>query len=148
MKILMNCAAILGVVMVLFTGVETSRAETNNIVNNNLSTLLYTDVPDICIGGDLCHGDTAGYFVKFEEERYIERVSVYAHDLIGDVHQAKLELYVNGKLIDSLDVLKAGSTLDFHVNQMGSDVLLRSVHKDGASKGDETQIISVNIYGH
>ncbi|MEI5909442.1 hypothetical protein WAK64_20650 [Bacillus spongiae] len=112
------------------------------------TTLLFSSAPNICIGGTRCGGPSKYYQVNLQEQKYIERVTVYAHDNIGDWTKAHLEAYVDGQYIGALPVYKSGSFLTFNVGKYGSNVRFYSVHESGHNNGDETQILTVDVYGY
>ncbi|MDQ0416634.1 hypothetical protein J2Z48_000801 [Croceifilum oryzae] len=76
----------------------------------NQKRLLYSETPNVCIGGLRC-GIHNSYQATLSEPHYIERISVYAHDNIGDSTRADLLCYVDGVLVERVDVKAAGGLL-------------------------------------
>ena len=77
---------------------------------------------------------------------YLQKVTIYAHDNVGNKTDALLQLYIDGALIGELDVKKAGSNLEFPVNRYVQIMQLKSINLNRGPGGDETVVTSIQSY--
>ncbi|NDI34563.1 hypothetical protein [Chengkuizengella sediminis] len=125
--------------------IDTSVTDTSSI---EASSLLYSSIPDICIGGGSCGGNSKYYQIDLGGQKYIDNIVVYAHDNVGNWNTAHLVAYVDGQSVGRLPVKKVGSFLTFNVGQEGRYVRFYSVHENNDPRGDETVIKTVDVYGN
>ncbi|MFS1518470.1 hypothetical protein V1503_18715 [Bacillus sp. SCS-151] len=102
---------------------------------------------EVCIGGSECGGNSAYYEENLWGQKNIRNIVVYAHDKVGDTFTSKLELYIDGVLIDTQGVKNNGSLITFEVNQVGELVQLYSISNSvDLPEGDETVIKTMDVY--
>jgi hypothetical protein len=113
-------------------------------VSFTASSLPWSSGPvNICIGGERC-GLNDTVTVNVPSQSYIRYVQVNANDNVGNVHDATLQVYVDGTLRGSQDVKQAGSTLIFTIQGLGTQIVFRSI-RSGNSMGDETVLTDIQV---
>lgn len=110
------------------------------------SYLEHNQYAGACIGGANC-GVNTSITIQYDQKVYLQKVSVYAHDFIGEKSKAHLQVWADGVLIGEQDVLRSGSELNFTVNTyVSNNITLKSVKEDHSPTGDETAVIRITTY--
>jgi hypothetical protein len=103
--------------------------------------------PGECIGGEICGGaaNTIDFFLPLSGPGVVRSVTVFAHDEVEDSANAVLEVFLDGRLVGSEDVKKAGSYLVYPVNGLGYHLQLKSRNRSFQAGGEETVVLEVTI---
>lgn len=99
----------------------------------------------VCIGGEIC-GKNDKLTILYPNGSWVNGIAVGAHDDVGSVRKAHLQIYVNGSFAGEQDVLRNGSTLNFPIHTFVSKIEFVSVKEDHSAGGDETDILQAQSY--
>ncbi|MBB4285938.1 caspase family protein [Roseospira goensis] len=102
------------------------------------------------VGAVVGDGDAADhrnpFRVTLPSPMAVVRVQVEAHDNIGFLSEAELQLYIDNVFVGSHDVKSEGSTLTYGLQATGSRLDLFSVGGGALADGDDTYITAIRVY--
>ncbi|MCB0369846.1 MAG: hypothetical protein KDD45_10520 [Bdellovibrionales bacterium] len=96
-----------------------------------------------CIGGKKCGGSRNQLSIDLPTDVNVQRIEIFADDLVGSVHRGSLNVYLDGRLLgQALDVSPdSGKLFSFNVKSRNSAQLLVA-----ANANDEVNVQWVKVY--